>query len=390
MNYKEQLARFPAYLQALIEAELAAGNSIVALDHCFPAPPAGACVRLSKRVSTQDRASKGELHFFERNSSSYSGEFCDPNRFFFIVEPPDPPPAEVDMDAIRNALNRSSEASVADDGRKSNDAVVDSEVDVGASKSQEPLEARQSQRRSTMQLSVDRTLFEETGDRLRRWLYFRDDRPPTCVQELLERKVMVVFQPSVADGQLQFNAVANYSSAEFHFRLCLEAAEVEEYCYALFVEISLDGSSEENRKSIKSTSASWFKYWTSEFLEASKTPAAVYDNALYRIQRDAVFAAERQLSSVPLIQAQILEGLKRGGRFSRSHKEGGSRISWDGKNYVRSDYGDDPGTEVYQSDAEFLDKLYMFFHWEVTIHAAANDSGDINAWRLILRSMYKE
>ncbi len=390
MNHHEELARFPTYLRALIEAELAAGNTIVELDHCFPAPPAGACVRLSKRVTTHDRATVGELHFFERNCSSYSGEFCDPNRFFFVVEPPDPPPAEVDMDALRNALSREAEASEADEVAKASAASTAVEIVPGKVASRELQDAKQSQRRSMMQAPMDRHLFEEDGDNLCRWLYFWDDRTPTRVQEILERKVLVVFEPHLVDGQLQFHAVAKYSHVVYHFRLYLEAADEGNHCYALFVDTSLEGHSEESRKSIKGTSASWFKYWTSEFSEGPKNSASLYDSAYYRVQSDAVFEAERQLSSIPLIQSQILDGLKRGGHFSRSHKEGGSRITWNGRNFIRTDYGDDPGMEVYRSESEFFDKLYLFLHWEVTTHAGSNDGGEINAWRLILRSMYRD
>lgn len=94
-------ADFPDALRELIEAELKAGNQIVELSSTFPAPPAGAYVKLENPVTTRPRESSEGVSFYDRNSSSYSGEFTDAKRFYFVLEPPRPPEPEPDMDAIR-------------------------------------------------------------------------------------------------------------------------------------------------------------------------------------------------------------------------------------------------------------------------------------------------
>jgi len=96
-----RLSGFPRELLALLEAELAAGNGIVEVASCFPAPPAGLYVKLARPVTTRPRRSGGGISFLDRRSSLYSGEFCDERRFHFILEPPHPPEPEPDMDAIR-------------------------------------------------------------------------------------------------------------------------------------------------------------------------------------------------------------------------------------------------------------------------------------------------
>lgn len=95
------IAEFPLVLQSLIHAELAAGNSIIEIGSGFPAPPVGACLRLGKKVTTRPRESDGQISFYDRNNSSYSGEFTDAKRFFFVLEPPNDPEPYPDMDAIR-------------------------------------------------------------------------------------------------------------------------------------------------------------------------------------------------------------------------------------------------------------------------------------------------
>lgn len=103
-EHQKDFAAMPAALRELLEAELAAGNEIVESGHSFPAPPAGAYFKLARPVTTRPRKSGRGLDFYARNSSSYSGEFTDAKRFFFILEPPLPPPPEPDMNAIRAAL----------------------------------------------------------------------------------------------------------------------------------------------------------------------------------------------------------------------------------------------------------------------------------------------
>ncbi len=94
----------PTLLRELLDAELAAGNQIAGVQHAYPAAPIGASFLLTGPVATRPRQTDGELRFFERNSSLYSGEFTVAPRHFFILEPPLPDAgAYPDMDALRAA-----------------------------------------------------------------------------------------------------------------------------------------------------------------------------------------------------------------------------------------------------------------------------------------------
>jgi hypothetical protein len=103
-KYLKDIEAMPIALRRLVEEELAAGNSIAEVGHSFPAAPVGCYVRLARPVSSRARASSEGITFFDRNSSLYSGEFADPDRHYFVIEPPNPPPPEPDMDAIRAGL----------------------------------------------------------------------------------------------------------------------------------------------------------------------------------------------------------------------------------------------------------------------------------------------
>jgi hypothetical protein len=86
-QYLKDIESMPQALQSLVEAELSVGNEIVEVGHSFPAPPVGCYVKLARPVSTRPRASSEGIDFFGRNSSIYSGEFADPKRHFFVIEP---------------------------------------------------------------------------------------------------------------------------------------------------------------------------------------------------------------------------------------------------------------------------------------------------------------
>jgi hypothetical protein len=103
-EFTKEFAQFPEVLRHLVEAELAAGNSVTAMEHGFPAAPCGASIRLAGPVTTRPREKTAELAFYDRNNSSYAGEFTDAQRHFFVLEPPRPPEPAPDMDAIRAEL----------------------------------------------------------------------------------------------------------------------------------------------------------------------------------------------------------------------------------------------------------------------------------------------
>ena len=104
-EYLKDIEAMPIALRHLVEEELTAGNAIAEVGHSFPAAPVGCYVKLARPVSSRPRASSDGITFFDRNSSLYSGEFADPDRHYFVIEPPNPPPPEPDMDAIRAGLD---------------------------------------------------------------------------------------------------------------------------------------------------------------------------------------------------------------------------------------------------------------------------------------------
>jgi hypothetical protein len=370
---QKELAQFPVVLRALVEAELAAGNSIVEVGHSFPAPPAGAYFKLANKISTRPRASGAGIDFYDRNGSSHSGEFADTKRFHFVLEPPNPPPPEPDMDAIR----------------KSYEPKLDSLARLAERPAGSSVEIADNTPRSNETLKARRVLEStETATGVKRVLHFEDKRPPQGVQFALERELMTLFAKAMDNGKLCLLARGNVNGARYSFELRFEAALFFRNCYSLRVEASWAEQPANSHDYFRKTSDSWFSLWTRDLMAANPPKADAGSPDRYRKLADTALEVETHLDSVTAIQQAILAGVKDGGSYSTSHKEGGTNIFWRSGKFIRSDYGDDPGQQEFTDEAEFLIMLQQFCHWEVHHLAGQNKLSEFDVWKLILRRLH--
>jgi hypothetical protein len=378
---ERELSRFPAALRALVEAELAAGNVVVEIGQGrHPAPPVGAYVLFANKVTTRPRISGSGLDFYERNGSSHSGEFTDAQRYFFVLEPPNPPPAELDMDAIRRALEPKSDPLAQRAQRPAGGSLPGTDPEAGAD--------RGSRRAKSRSDSAAPPFVEtESPAGWTRVLYFRDNRPPHEVQFALERELLVLFTAKVEGGRLSMDATADVNGARYDFQVQFLAALKSYNVFALHTVASWADAAPTHHEYHRKSSAGWFGLWTRELISA--TPPAPGENRMERYQQhcEAAVEAQRHLDSVGKVQQAIVDGLKRGGTYGTSHKEGGSTLYWRVDRFIRSDYGDDPGHRSYATEAEFLPMLWQFCQFEVNRHAGKRGWTELEAWKLILRRM---
>lgn len=383
---QKELAQFPPVLKALIEAELAAGNSIVEIGSGHPAPPVGACAKLANKVSTRPRDSSNGLDFYERNGSSHSGEFTDDKRFFFVLEPPNPPPPEPDMDAIRKSLEPKPDALSRLAQREPRTIVEEvpdaAEVSVTLkNRVTTPPAPRPAAKPKRSLISV------ETATGWSRVLHFQDKRPPHEVQFALERELMALFAGAMDNGKLCLLAKANVNGTRFFFELRFEAAMLFKNCYSLRVEVSWAEHAATSHDYFRKTSDSWFNLWTRDLMASSPPKANTDVGDRYQKLCEEARRAETHLDSVAAVQRAIVEGMKRGGSFGTSHKEGGTNIFWRDGKFIRSDYGDYPDHNVFADEAEFLKMLWQFSQFDVTRTAGTQTLPEFDVWKLILRRM---
>jgi len=374
--FRQQLAEFPAPLRELVEAEINAGNSIVAIENGFPAAPCGASVKLAKAVGPERRCSVGEVKFYARNNSSYAGEFTTDQRHFFVLEPPLPPEPEPDMDAIRKALEPKPDVLTTTSQREAG-----SGSEIGRAQVEERMAPEKASARARA-LSIT-----ETATSAKRLLHFRDHRPPHEIQFALERDLMTLFDATMKNDRLLMTSNAKVVGTWHHFELRFEAAMPNINCYSLCVETSWADAAATHHDYYRHTADSWFSHWTRDFQPADSLEAD--DSTSERYQRicAASLNTEAHLDSVPAIQRTIVAAMKRGARFSTSHKEGGTTITWNHDRFVRSDYGDYPDHITYTSEAHFLDELRRSYDWETSKNVYPEKVAELVAWKLILRLM---
>lgn len=372
IEFAKAFAVFPPVLRELVQAELAAGNSIVAIEHGFPAAPCGASIKLAQAVATERRKPVGELKFYTRNNSSYAGEFTTDLRHFFVLEPPLPHEPAPDMDAIRQSLEPKSDSSAQLAQRRAGGAPALPPVIASASPAAPP---------SFTNI--------ETATGWTRVLLFEDKRAPHEVQFALEREVRMLFTPAMADGKLRLRAKATVIGALYQFELRFEAALASTNRYSLRVETSWADQEATNHDYYRKTSDSRFAMWTRDLMAATPPETDAGSPERYRKLADDALKAEAHLDTVAAIQQAVIAELKRGGSFGTSHKEGGTNIYWRIDRFMRSDYGDDPGHESFTDEAKFLKMLRQFLEWEITNHAAPGSLTERDTWKLILRRLRK-
>lgn len=218
-----------------------------------------------------------------------------------------------------------------------------------------------------------------------RELTFHDVRPPEQVQAGLERHLMSPLTPDDAGERLRFHTAPKINGSPFTIDLSFDAAFPDRNRYTLRVETSWAGSHPANLDYARNSARGWFTFWTRDFAPHATNSSDPGSPELYRERRQQALAAEAELASIATIQRRILDGVRAGGEFSTSHKEGGTRILFRAGKFVSSSYGESNEVQAFQSDTEFLQYLRQFFDWETSRNVAPAKVPDPIAWRLILR-----
>lgn len=388
-----ELAAFPQELRKLIDAELAAGNTIVEIGHSFPAPPAGAYVRFASKVSTRAHESDDRLSWRARNSSLSSGEFTDDQRFYFVVEPPLPEGEEIEV------------IPPVADGEEDTEPVIVSAAPQpsGLANVPVPLAQRNHRRQATTAAFSGRVAVEEIPSGVRFRVSIRDGRSPREIRALFEKMLVVPFMPASqpASGEqpgeipattplhVPFTLAARSSvnGVGYVFELRYDVAAARSNVYTLTVESSWSHIDEEHRPYYRSQAQGWFEFWIRPWPAARWKKRPVNVPRRYRERVGEVLEEDQWLNDAPTIRAAILSGMKSGGWYSASDKEGTTRISWTGSRFVKTGEGDHPAYEAFANDDEFLDRLRRFCDLWTDRQPPATARSEVEAWRLVLRLM---
>ena len=140
-----------------------------------------------------------------------------------------------------------------------------------------------------------------------------------------------------------------------------------------------------------------FERWTSNLQTAPTLGLLVGASQELYTQRvnDATDEEARRASekedSVPIaaLKHEILEDLRNGTSFRTSHHEGGTTIYFDGKAFVRSEYGEQTSSRVLPTDDETLACIEELYDWDSRKDTFPHSPPELEVWRFIQRQLAK-
>jgi hypothetical protein len=196
---------------------------------------------------------------------------------------------------------------------------------------------------------------------------------------------MVPFEPRVQEGGLEFEATSKCNGLPCRFRLVYVSAEEKSNFYVLHLQMSWSHMPAEYYDYYGKTAQSWFDLWSEGFDRGGVEEPPFLRGTEYEARVEEALSEAKRLAGVAEIQGEILAALRGGATFATAHKEGGTRIRFEGGRFLRIDYGESEARESFAADAEFLAFLRRFFDSETSRGAATEKFPEEIVWRLILR-----
>jgi hypothetical protein len=90
---------------------------------------------------------------------------------------------------------------------------------------------------------------------------------------------------------------------------------------------------------------------------------------------------------VTALKQEILTALRNGMSFRTAHHEGGTSISFDGKAFVCSEYGEVESLKILGTDDEALDRIKLLYDWESRKGSFPHRPPELEVWEFIRRRL---
>jgi hypothetical protein len=109
--------------------------------------------------------------------------------------------------------------------------------------------------------------------------------------------------------------------------------------------------------------------------------------------RESVDKEERRANEkedpapVAAIKQEILAALRNGRSFRTAHHEGGTSISFDGKTFVCSEYGEVESLKILGTDDEALDRINQLYDWESRKSSFPHRPPELEVWGFTWRQL---
>jgi hypothetical protein len=87
------------------------------------------------------------------------------------------------------------------------------------------------------------------------------------------------------------------------------------------------------------------------------------------------------------LQKKMLAALRDGRQFRTSHHEGGTILYFNGKTFLREDFGEYPDVKEFATDAEMIACIRAFFDWESRRETYPHKPPELDVWKFIERQL---
>jgi hypothetical protein len=102
------------------------------------------------------------------------------------------------------------------------------------------------------------------------------------------------------------------------------------------------------------------------------------------LQKETRQASEKEdLAPAMALRQEILAALRIGMSFRTAHHEGGTVIYFDGKNFVRSEYGETESLNVLATEDEALGSIRELYDWDSRKGSFPHPTPELDVWKFI-------
>jgi hypothetical protein len=235
-----------------------------------------------------------------------------------------------------------------------------------------------------------------TGDWTKHYeTVFWHRRPPLDVKYQIEKTSgQLLGQAETAEGKLLFKGESNPPPLGSRLQLRLEAVYQERIEYSLHLDAYLSKVWYEEDEFI-ATADRAFEWWIRD-LQTAPQPRTVEQPSAERyaqlvretLEQEAKDAAQvEDQDPIRTAQTAVLDALRHGKRFLSAHHEGGSVISFDGKIYVKENYGEEEGRTEIPTDEEMIRFLREYFAWQSRRDTYPHKPPELDVWKFIERQL---
>ncbi|MBZ5609754.1 MAG: hypothetical protein LAP38_15950 [Acidobacteriia bacterium] len=168
--------------------------------------------------------------------------------------------------------------------------------------------------------------------------------------------------------------------------------ELREYRNLFFLRAETSAPRQwETEEDVKAAAARAFGYWTLRLPCGSQQIAwADASRPFYEQQAKEAIEQEMELASrvedpnpIIALQKQVLVALRDGKSFRTSHKEGGTRLYFNGKTFLKEEFGEQESVPEFATDQEMIDCIRQFYDWDSRKESYPHKPAELEVWKYI-------